>query len=536
MYLKDDFKNLKFAMYCRKSTEDEDRQVQSIEDQERELNEIAKSYNLNIVKKYKESRSAKTVGRPEFSQMMNDINSKRVDAILCWKPNRLSRNMQDAGSIQFILQNKIIKSIVTPSKIYLPEDNTFILLIEFGIATEFSRGLSEDVKRGMQTKVNKGWRPMKAPIGYKNDYYSLKGEKKILKDEIKFPIIKKLWELLLTGKYSVKDIERIANDEYKLLTDKEKPMHTSNYYRIFNNIFYTGNFYYNGQLFKGSHEAMITTEEFEFGQRILNGNLKNNKRPKNKKLPYAGLIKCKNCGCSITAQEKFKKLSTGEIKSYIYHRCSRKKREIDCKQESIKYEDLKDQITNAIKEIELPIEFLEFAKQYLLENKEIEEFDNNKIIQNIETEINKLNLKLGNLFNLFIDPSNSNKEIITDEEYKNKKNEIQIEINKLEDSKNNLKSQNTSISNDNILDKLEFATLLVNKFNNANFSEQDYILSQISSKSSLYNGNLDIELASPFLTFHKKTELKEFRLELVNFVQSKTKIESFKTQFPVWSG
>ena len=84
---------MRIALYARKSTEQEDRQVQSLDDQIRELTKLARRESLTIVETYHESKSAKAPNnRPEFDRLMSAIDEGRIDGILTWSINRLSRN------------------------------------------------------------------------------------------------------------------------------------------------------------------------------------------------------------------------------------------------------------------------------------------------------------------------------------------------------------------------------------------------------------------------------------------------------------
>ena len=102
---------LRYFIYCRKSSEAEDRQVLSIESQTSELRKLAKKLNLSIVEVISESRSAKSPGRPLFNQMLKRINQGKADGIICWKLDRLARNPIDGGQIIWMLQQGIIKHI-----------------------------------------------------------------------------------------------------------------------------------------------------------------------------------------------------------------------------------------------------------------------------------------------------------------------------------------------------------------------------------------------------------------------------------------
>jgi DNA invertase Pin-like site-specific DNA recombinase len=129
---------IKYFIYARKSSESEDRQVQSIDDQINKLKEIADTLNLEIKKTYTESKSAKKPdNRPLFSEMLQRIENGEAQGILCWHINRLSRNPIDSGKISWLLQQGIIKSIQTTEKQYLPDDNVILFNVETGSANQF---------------------------------------------------------------------------------------------------------------------------------------------------------------------------------------------------------------------------------------------------------------------------------------------------------------------------------------------------------------------------------------------------------------
>ncbi len=104
--------NLKYFLYARKSSEGEDRQVQSIPDQTNRLIKLAEDADLTIVEILSEAKSAKSPNnRPVFEKMLERIENGEADGILCWEINRLSRNPVDSGKIQWMLQQGIIKSV-----------------------------------------------------------------------------------------------------------------------------------------------------------------------------------------------------------------------------------------------------------------------------------------------------------------------------------------------------------------------------------------------------------------------------------------
>jgi site-specific DNA recombinase len=398
-----DYSQFSFALYARKSTEDEGKQVQSIEDQIRYMKEKADSYGIRLKRNaiIKEEKSAKTPGnRPKFSQLVVDIKAGKYNALLCWQTNRLSRNPQESGTIQQLLQDGYIKCIVTSDRIYLPDDNAVVFAVEMGISNQFVRDLMKNVRRGMVSKAERGWLPCRPPIGYRND----RENRTIICDPERYSLVRQMWDMMLTGGYTVSEIARIAEIDWGLATIPRrkqggKPLAAANVYALFHNPFYTGYLRYAGSFYKGKHTAMVTQTEFDRVQELLSR--KNAPRPtideerKPDPFPYRGLVRCGDCGCLITYTRKIKTYKNGTAQVFEYCYCTRKRKDFNCPNtRKIKPHELTQHIRDELAKYTIIDDFFQWAVRFLDEFDAAESAKQQEIyrqqVKAIETTENQL--------------------------------------------------------------------------------------------------------------------------------------------------
>ena len=359
---------IKYAEYCRKSSEAEDKQALSIPSQKEENTKVVKNEGLHMYKTYEEARSAKIPNnRPEFEKMLDDIRTGRAQGILTWNVNRISRNATDTGKIIQLMDDGLLFEVKTPTQIFKNTPNDKFLLNLFCSQAKLENdNKGVDVKRGLGRKANDGWLPGVAPLGYLNDPSPGKGFKIVKKDPERFDLLRMAWDLLLKG-IRVKEILRILNEDYGFRTRQfkkqgGKPISPSMLYKIFSDPFYYGYFEYpkgDGDWHKGKHEHMVEEEEFKKAQCILHKNMKT--APKTKVFAYTGLMRCGQCGASITAEEKYSYQKNGNVHHYIYYRCTKKKT-ANCTERYVEVKELERQIQEILSEVEIDEDFKNIVK------------------------------------------------------------------------------------------------------------------------------------------------------------------------------
>src|SRR3990167_8776246 len=194
-----DYTKLKYVLYARKSTDDPQRQLRSISDQISECLELAERLHLRVVKPYiTEEKSAKKPHlRPAFLQMVRDIKAGKYDAILAWNPDRLARNMLEAGMLIDLADSKIIKDFKFVTHIYSPDANGKMLLgMAFVLSKQYSDKLSQDVTRGVRKKFEEGRSPIHKHGYIRDDRDTYRPDE----ENDRFALIQSAWYMRAEGK------------------------------------------------------------------------------------------------------------------------------------------------------------------------------------------------------------------------------------------------------------------------------------------------------------------------------------------------
>jgi DNA invertase Pin-like site-specific DNA recombinase len=519
-----------YFIYCRKSSEAEDRQVLSIESQTRELEQLAAKLNFTIVEILTESKSAKDPGRPVFNTMMQRLYRGEAAGIICWKLDRLARNPVDGGSIIWAIKQHGIK-VMTPAQSYAREDDNIILMyIEFGMAQKYVDDLSKNVKRGLKTKIENGWYPGVAPAGYLNHTDKLTGQNTLIKDPERFPLVRRMWEKMLTGLHTPPKILEMANTEWGFRTRPTrrmggKPLARSAIYQIFTKPFYYGRFEYpsrSGQWYQGKHEPMITEAEYDRVQTLLGR--KGRPRPQSRhEFPFTGLIRCGECGRMVTADErhqvicsncKFKfayrnrdacprcetpieKMANPLFLHYTYYHCSKSRRPL-CPQRGVTGKEMENQINERLAWITISKKFKDWAVKHLHVLHEKEKSLQDDIIKTQRKAHQECLEAIDGLLNLKTSSGNKNGILLSDDEYAQRRGKLLKEKAALEELINNTDArveQQLKLSEE----AFEIACTAQKRFTEGDPNTKKEILAAVQSNLTLKDKKLLFEAKKPFL-------------------------------------
>jgi site-specific DNA recombinase len=416
--------------------------------------------------------------------MYNQIEQGAAEGIIAWAPDRLARNSIDGGRIIYMLDCGVIRDLKFAT--YTFENNSqgkFMLQIMFGQSKYYSDALSDNVKRGNRTKVEKGWRPAKAPIGYLNDVVT----KTIVPDPDRFPLIRQIFELMLSGMYSPQRICEVARNDWGLRTPKHKriggkPIVLSSVYRILTSPFYAGILVWGGRSHKGAHTPIVTIDEFEQVQRLLGR--KEKPRPQTRRFAFTGLIRCGECGLLVTAEEKTNRFGS----QYTYYHCTRRRPNHQCRQPSITVQEMERQIEQFLATIVTAPKLDEWVQRQLGNDVDARKRAIESQRQSAQQAIEATEREIANLTSLRI------RDLISDEEFL-------IERKKIEQTQLRLRQQ-LETGSDFAFEPadalISFSSRALDCFMAGDLEAKRLIFDSVGSNPTLKNKMLSVEAKKPF--------------------------------------
>jgi predicted metal-binding protein len=341
-----------------------------------------------------------------------------------------------------------------------------------------------------------------------------------------------MFVLMLSGAYSPLKIRDVATREWGFRTPDGKILGRSTIYRILSNPFYYGAYEYpigSGIWYRGTHETIITEEEFDTVQYLLGK--KGRPRPKRHVFDFMGMTRCGECGGAVTAELKIKKQQNGNTHRYIYYHCT-KRANPNCSQGCLEETELKKQVTAEIESLEIPPEFHTFAIKWLKE-KNKEQAETVKAVVNAQQKAyNAVVRKIEGLTDMRAGGE------ISAEEFAEKKEKLLEEKKKLgEQFENNDKKIDQWIETGDQM--FTFVELAQEKFKNGSPEVKRGILSTLGSNLVIKDKTVSVDIEKSILPLRRISKdvmkLKK-RLEPLNNEDKQAQFEQSCIENPVVLG
>ena len=374
------------GIYKRVSTLDQKREGFSLPEQEEKLREFCKFNGYDIYKVYEDAGiSAKNDKRPAYQEMIQDIKDKKINVIVAFKLDRLTRSVYDIEKLmKFVNDNDCDIDCMSDESNTTTSNGRMVMRIMTSVSQNEIEKCSERTKFGMVGAIKSGHIPNRSPLGFTRD------NKKLVPDPLTKDIIVRVFDLYLEGKSH----QTIAN-----IFNKEQVLNKTNWYdstiqKILSNELYKGDFV-NGKrtkqpiYYENVVEPIVSKEKWNNCQSQKLRNARHYERTGT--YLFTNKLKCFKCGRFLGGSATTKKNG----KKYYYYKCEH------CKS-SFKEADIEQQLLaifiELIKTDELinnyytPFIKSKFDNKEINYNKQIKDFD--KQLDRIKTAYIKGIMKL----------------------------------------------------------------------------------------------------------------------------------------------
>ena len=377
--------------YVRVSSKDQEREGFSIPAQQKLLHQYATEQGFAVVSEFIDVETAKRAGRTEFVRMVSFLRKRAPSCrvILVEKTDRLYRNFKDWVSLDDMdLEIHLVKEGTIISRDARSSEK-FIHGIKVLMAKNYIDNLSEEASKGMREKAEQGLWPSFAPLGYRN-VLGDNGKRIIEPDPERATLITRLFELAATGRYSLRDLTSMMQDEGLTTRKRRQPVNAATIHAILHKRIYTGDFEWNGELYHGVHAPLVPLGMWEKVQEVLSGRYQGQATKSRKELfAYSGLIKCGHCGCSLVAELKKGK--------YVYYHCTGQRGKCPEKK-YVREERLTEQFAAALDALVMDDEVVAWVAQGLRESLADEQEFHRQAVERLQASYTRIQERLDAMY------------------------------------------------------------------------------------------------------------------------------------------
>lgn len=397
--------------YIRVSTPKQGKGV-SLQEQQSAIVTYAKRHNLKIIQWFEEKKTAGKSGRPGFNAMMKALHKRKADGVIIHKIDRSARNLKDWAALGDLNDAGIEVHFVQESLDLNGRSSRLSADILAVVAADMIRNQRDETKKGLYGRLKQGIYPFRAPVGYVDNG---RGELKTV-DPIKGPLIKKLFEMYATGRYSARMLIDEA-DRVGLTNANGHPITMNGIFTMLRNPFYMGIMQVKGKSYPGIHESIIPPSLFQQVQNTLKG--KKVIRKVQHDFTYRRMVRCSKCNYALIPERQ---------RGHVYYRCHTE----TCPTTSIKETRLEKGLNQYLEKAKLPPSAITGLYAIHHEERKNDKQRNKKLSRSLDGQISLVDQRIERLMDALLD------EVIDDQAYEKRRTKLLHQKRAIEERRSNI--------------------------------------------------------------------------------------------------
>lgn len=467
----------------------------SLDAQEERLRNYCALKGFEVIAVCSFAESSTRGNRPKFSDMMKQIKSrKKPIAIICDKVDRLQRGFKETPMLEELrVSGKAELHFISNGNLVIHKDSTSQELLQYNfyvlLAKNYTDCISENVNRAHEQMVREGKAMGLAPLGYLNVRDPQTKVANIILDEDRYHKVRRIFEYYSTGLYSLSELVQLTK-EWGLNNKGKahKPLCKCQIEKILKNVFYCGYAKRIDEYYEHCYPKIVSMELFMKCVAVRQSRNKHFTKMTKHETVFKGLIKCANCGCTVTPDPK-------KGGRYIYLKPNSKKG-CNCKQ--INENVANDMVSRVFKSMSMSEEALQpYVEALRTRFKESDDIQAKEKLAYTK-QLTVLKTRLDRLKKVYLDGD------FTRDEYLAEKQCIEMEEQTLEK-----RIESLSTDSKDVVITLEYLLDLVSRANSlyesSRIDKKRRILNLVFSNFWLNGQNLSYELKRPFDIFIKRS-------------------------------
>jgi site-specific DNA recombinase len=490
---------VKAVKYTRVSSKEQEKEGYSIPAQSKLLDEYAARMGFEVVREYSDAETAKKVGRTSFQAMLDNIRNGEAHVILVEKTDRLTRNLKDYVAVDDLINALGIEvHLVKEGEVLGPNAKSHTKLIhgiKVVLAKNYIDNLSEEIRKGQTQKALQGEYPHKPPYGYRQE------NKKIVLDELKAPLVRRVFELYASANFSFEMIPGQLQAEGFVYNKSVPKIPVSRVEHMLKSPFYRGEFVFGGKAYRGNHPQIASDEMLAQVDLILQAR---GHKKGDKQYLFKGLMTCARCGCAVVGEVQSGKDKKGR---YVYYHCTNGKK--TCKKVYVREEIVSEAVEAVLARVQPSDEEYDWMRMVLRSSSEEEQAYHHEIVDRLRQQIGLTERKIDTLYDHFLEGK------VDESFHDRKRDQLMVRLRELNNTLNQHLHANHSYQERGLL-ILEIARNVSTFYKAQNDDTKREVLRIVLSNLTLDGKEVKPELHFAFASFIKIVE-KKLKVEATGF-------------------
>ena len=457
----------------------------SLQAQRKIISQYALDNGCAISQWFVDKKTAAKCGRDNFDKMLALLEKKKADGLIVHKIDRSARNLTEWAYLEELFDAGIDVRFAHDNLDLSVRGERLSADIQAIVAADYIRNLRDEVRKGINQRLEDKLYPFRAPVGYLD---TGKGKYKKI-DPVKGKKVKKLFELYASGNYSLRMLVTYAHSE-GLTSLSGGKLHLAGVHRILTNPFYAGviKIKRTGKIYSGGHSPIISTTLYKKVQDIMSGNLNKPLKRRHDYL-FRQVFHCHGC----------RRFMIGEMqKGRVYYRCQNP----ECDTKTIREDRAQMQIQRLLEYLTLPSEVFDELSKIISRKIQNNQISNSNLITAKQLELSKIENRIDRLADAFLD------NVLEADAVASKKQSLLLEKKKIESDIYTLTTDSSYIEK-RISKALELLKNPLLSYKSGDKQKKRDLLEKIGSNFFICGRRVVFEARNPFRLFFSWPDVSE---------------------------